>query len=208
WNIAPYSLGINVDCWWRRAKKIKLGEASALIPSPEDMILNLCVSLYHDNFERAALRGLCDIFHTIRYYSEETDWNLFEEIVRKSSIARPVNSLLHLVLKYFYDGKQPDFMHIPLRADVKFTAMVEQTFFNPYRYSHPFFTRILSAGTRRERMEIFFSGLFPSRAKMADTYSTRPGSFNLYIYYAYRPIELALKYGKSCLRLLRLRWAG
>jgi len=69
-------------------KKKKTGEISFLIPSPEDMLLHLCVSMYHNNYNKTALRGLCDIIHTIHYFSEETDWALFREVVRQSETAR------------------------------------------------------------------------------------------------------------------------
>jgi hypothetical protein len=205
WNVAGDSLGINVDRWWGRARKTRLGEGWVLIPSPEDMILHLCISLYHGNYNKAALRGLCDIFYTIRYFSEETDWKLFRELIEQSKIARPVYSILFLVRKYFDSSNQALSWLDHVHTDIKFTAMAEKIIFIPENEYYSLFMKSLAADTKWEKTKIIFADIFPSQEKMSKRYSIRADSAKVYIYYAYRPIELTVKYGRSLLKMFCFR---
>ncbi len=208
WNVTVDSPGINVNEWWGRAREIKLGEASVLIPSPEDMVLHLCISIYHGNYNKAALRGLCDIIHTIRYFSEKTDWKLFREAVGQSEIARPVYSILFLIRKYFDSSKQSLSWLDRVQVDLKFTAMVEKIIFNSDSDSYTVFMQSLAADTKWKKTKIFFNAIFSSRDKMSERYLVQSDSAKVYLYYAYRPIELSVKYGRSFLKMLCFRGSG
>lgn len=208
WNVAENSLDINVNKWWERAKKIKLGEASALIPSPEDMVLHLCISIYHGNYNKAALRGLCDIIHTIHCFSEEMDWKQFREAVGQSEIARPVYSILFLIRKYFDSSMQTLSWLDQVHLDFRFTAIVEKIIFNSDSDSYPLFMRSLAADTKWKKTKIIFNAVFSSRDKMSERYMVQSDSAMVYLYYAYRPIELSVKYGWSFLKMLCFRGSG
>lgn len=205
WNVAGDSLGIDVDRWWGRARKIRQGDAWVLIPSPEDMILHLCVSLYHGSYNKTALKGLCDIIHAISHFLKETDWKLFREAVDQSGIARPVYSILFLVRKYFNSSYNALSWLDHVHTDNKFTAMVENIIFSPENDPYAPFMRSLTADTKWGKTKLIYTDLFPSREKMAERYSIRPDSVKMYLYYAYRPFELAVKYGKSFLKVLCFR---
>lgn len=202
WDVTGDSYGINVSNWWGRSRKKRLGDASALVPSPEDMILHLCISLYHSNYNKAAIRGLCDIFHTIRYYSGETDWKLFQELVGRSGIARPVYSIMFLVRKHFDSRNQELSWLDHVHAEYKFTAMVEDIMLNQESLSYAHFMPLLSADTKLEKMKIIVNAVFSSREKMSQSHLIHADSVKIYLYYAYRPIELAVKYWGSFLRML------
>ena len=203
WKVAQDSLGIDVDKWWGRARNIRLGETSVLIPSPEDMILHICLNLYHGSYQRAVLRGLCDIAETLRYFSKEINRDEFYDIVRQSEIDRPVYSLLFLVRKYF-DGSNQLLPRLEAgHADLKFSAILERIIFGPWNVSHSVFMRTLSAETKWEKAKMVFTDIFPSQEKMSERYSIHPGSLKVYFYYAYRPFELIVKYGRSLLDVIR-----
>jgi len=205
WEVAQDTLGIDVNKWWERAKKTKLGEASALIPSPEDMILHLCVSLYHSNYHQAALRGFCDIIFTIRFHAEQMNWARFREAVSQSEIARPVYSLLHLVRKYFDDGQFLSWVKAE-PVDLKFSAMIERILFSSEDVPYGLLMRSLAADTLWKRTKMIFAGpLFPSRKEMSKRYPVRPDSLWVYLYYVYRPVDLVVKYGRSFLKMLCFR---
>lgn len=208
WNVAGDSLGINVNGWWKRARKIRLGEAPVLIPSPEDMVLHLCISLYHSNYNKAALRGLSDIFYTIRYFAGEIDWELFRGVVGQGEIAKPVYSILFLVRKYFDSTNKSLSWLDRVHVDDRFTAMVENIIFSQKGVSYTHFMRLLTADSRWKKTKIIFSDLFPSQENMSRRYLIESGSAKLYLYYAYRPIELVLKYAGSYLKMLSFRGPG
>ena len=203
WKVAHDSLGINVNKWWGRARKIRLRETSFLIPSPEDMILHICLNLYHGNYQRAVLRGLCDVDETLRYFSKEINWDMFHDIVTQSEIAKPVYSLLFLVRKYFDSNNQLLPWLKAEHVDLKFSAMLERMIFGPWNDSHSAFMRSLAAETKWEKAKMFFSDIFPSQEKMSERYSIRPDSPKIYLYYAYRPFELIVKYWRSLLDVIR-----
>lgn len=208
WDIAGDSLGNNVNRWWERARKIRVGEATALVPSPEDMVLHLCISLYHGNYDKAALRGLGDIYHTMCYFTGQTDWKLLRDEVSESGIAGPVYSLLSLVSKYFNIENETLSWLVHENTDHKLTVIMENMILDPEDASYSVFMRSLAADTKRGKMRIIINDVFPSREKMLKRYAIRPGSPMVYLCYAFRPIEMALKYGGSFVRMLCFRGAG
>jgi len=205
WKVAQDSLGINVDKWWGSANETRLRDTRVLTPSPEDMILHLCVSMYHGNYNKAALRGLCDIAATVQYFSKEINRDRFHDIVSKCEIARPVYSLLFLVRKYF-DGNNQLLPWLEAgHVDLKFSVILERIIFSTWNVSDSVFMRSLAAETNWEKAKMIFTGIFPSREKMSERYAVQSSSLKVYLYYAYRPFELLVNYGRSFLKMLCFR---
>lgn len=184
WKVAQDSVGINVNNWWERAKGLKWEKTSLLITAPEDMMLHICLSLYHGSYKKMALRGLCDINHTIRFFSEEINWKLFHETVSRSRIARPVYSLLFLVRKFFDNDDHLLSWIEQWPVDLKFAAMVEKIIFTPESEHYALFMRSLTADTTRENKNDF-QGHIPHQGnnvgKIPDTAFLVKGLFLLCI---------------------------
>jgi hypothetical protein len=67
---------IPVDDLWDRAKAVDLGPLTALVLSPEDLLLHLCLHLAHDNRFSGQIRDLCDISEVARDAAGTIDWSV------------------------------------------------------------------------------------------------------------------------------------
>ncbi|RJQ18901.1 MAG: hypothetical protein C4560_06705, partial [Nitrospiraceae bacterium] len=195
WHITQDPEGIDIGKWWERAGKAELHGVRALIPSPEDMVFHLCLHLHQEStIEKAALRGLCDIAGTLRYYEKEIDWTLFCEEVSRCNIARQVYAVLFLVKKHLHGDDLSLPRLKPEMGDGKFTALLEQLMLGPETVSYGPFLRFLTARTFWKKAHILFTALFPSREEMSGRYGASPCSLKTHYHYLSRPVELFAKY--------------
>jgi len=205
WHICRDSIGIDVRNWWKKARREEREGVPVFVPSPEDMVIHLCLSMFHGNYDSAVFRGLCDIYETLRCFSGEINWEHFRKTVVQSEISKPVFSLLYLVWKYFDSGDQKLLPVEQMPVDLKFCALLEKITFDQGSISYAVFMQALSADTVWKKTRLLFSEVFPSRERMSERYSTGPDSAKIYFYYAYRPFELALKYGRAFFNTLYFR---
>lgn len=74
-KILPNKEYVNITALWMRAEKVNLGEAEALILSPEDLVLHLCLhNCIHHCLENSFI-SCFDIAHTSMFYKGKLDWN-------------------------------------------------------------------------------------------------------------------------------------
>jgi len=208
WHVCQDYIGIDVKNWWKRAGIQERGGVPVFVPSPEDMVLHLCLSMFHGNYKSATLRGLCDIHETLRHFSNQINWELFCETVERSEISRPVYSLLYLVWKYFDNREQRLLPIEQMPVDSNFSVLLEEITFDPGSISYAVFMRALSADTVWKKTRLVFSEIFPSRERMSERYSTGPASAKIYFYYAYRLFELAVKYWRAFFEMFYFRKTG
>ncbi len=77
----PFMSRINADCLWEGAQTVNIAGFDALILSPENLILHLCVHLSEACF-LWGMKTLVDISESIRHYSRDLNWHL---LVRRSN---------------------------------------------------------------------------------------------------------------------------
>jgi len=81
---------------WQDARTVEVMNETALVLSPEKLILHLCVHLAYDDRFYRSLRSLTDIAATIAFHKESIDWTKFMTYVRAYNADRSVYYALWL----------------------------------------------------------------------------------------------------------------
>ncbi len=79
-TVAPVSLAI--DDFWQRARPAQIASVPALVLSPQDLLLSICIHLCARQYFVRTLRDLSDIAATIAVYGAELDW---DRLVREAT---------------------------------------------------------------------------------------------------------------------------
>lgn len=103
------ALHFDISGFWSRAQEVSIPPASlaqsggregirTLALAPEDLLIHLALNFFLDRRFRSvvALRQLCDIAESMRYYQASIRWQLFTENVLQYRLAGPVGCALHL----------------------------------------------------------------------------------------------------------------
>jgi Uncharacterised nucleotidyltransferase/Transglutaminase-like superfamily len=206
WRITRNLHGTYISKWWERAVGRDPMGYPILVPSPEDMLIHLSVHLFKHGYDNGfVLRGLCDIFETLRRYADEIDWKLLQDEIREQGIEKQVHSILQLARK-FYAPLDGSFIPINLdHADYRFLQVLEGSLFvdsgdapiNPHLLKSMMFDNF------PKRITYLLSMIFPSRQQMAERYPASPSSMMMFFYYLVRPFHLLARYGKSAARIFR-----
>jgi hypothetical protein len=200
----PASARIPIEDLWRRARPFGAG---ALVLSPDDLLLHLClhVSVHHQFC--AGLRSVCDISESIRYYCDEIDWTQ----VRHRAVQWRVGKYVYLALRLARDlvgAAVPEAVLDSLRpADldprvVAWTgAQIIPDELIPSPSEH--LAQLCGPKRLREKAALLLKTACPPPRVMARLYPASHGSKRIYLYYPVRWKDLFLKYGRSAWRLLR-----
>ena len=98
--ISPASrLQIPIDEFWRRARPTPIASVPALVLSPEDILISLCLHGSINCFSRV-LRDLVDITEVIRLYLEEINWDRLSKQARTYEVAKSVFYSLWLAERF------------------------------------------------------------------------------------------------------------
>lgn len=210
WNISESSLGIEMKPWWKRAQPVKLNACDVLIPSPEDMIIHLCIHLYNHGYDnRIFLRNLCDINETLRNHREDINWNLLRNLTEEYSIHKQVYSVLSLIRKlYDFDDVSHGWIS-QYNIDINFLAILNKRIFisqdSLYGELSPNLLKFLKISTMAQRMKMLFQKGFPSRDVISKTYSITTDQKKIYFYQVFHPFFLLLKHGKFIFSVYRIK---
>ena len=92
------ALHFDITGFWSRAQEASVAGTDSLVLAPEDLLIHLSLNFFLDRRFRSlmALRQLCDIAETIRYYQDSIRWQLFTDKVQEYRLAGPVGSTLYL----------------------------------------------------------------------------------------------------------------
>lgn len=92
------SLHFDISGFWSRAQGQSATGTQALVLAPEDLLVHLCLNFFLDRRYRSlnALRQLCDIAESTRYYHGSIRWQLFADVVHEYRLAGSVGSTLYL----------------------------------------------------------------------------------------------------------------
>lgn len=89
----------NTEGVWERAQTIKLGDAQALVLSPEDLISHLCLHLSGFDYFVGKIKNLADICEVIDYCAPRIEWDLILANANKGGYAR----LIFYPLRFAHD---------------------------------------------------------------------------------------------------------
>ena len=106
WSIArpdsPFE--IDLDGLWERAQRAEIVGVEALVLSPEDLILHLCLHSSFTHKFRVGLRMCWDIREVVSHYRDAIDWDLLVRRAQQWGIGRYVYLTLRLVRELLAAG--------------------------------------------------------------------------------------------------------
>lgn len=89
-------LHFDIDTVWQHASKTTLHGVDVLVPSPEHMVIHLCLHFFLDRrfTSGSSLKQLNDLASYLKVESEKIDWDFFIDEVQKNRLEGPVFSIL------------------------------------------------------------------------------------------------------------------
>jgi len=208
WYIEQY-LDLDMEKIWGTAQPAEIAGVNALVLSPEDLIVHLCMHLsFHHQFQFAGLRGLCDIKETIKHYDSQINWGKVKSRAEEWRVRNGV--YLSLLLSRDLTGaKIPDdalenlkpeiykdeFRELAIKRIFQHDAESEHSL-SPYFwqiwYSNSFFTKILCLSKL----------LLPSRQFISQKYPNSIKTKNKFYYYFIRMNDHFKRYFNMTWRIL------
>jgi len=208
WHIVRDPSLIDIDKWWARARVLTIGSCQAMMPSPEDILIHLCLHLFNHGYKTILLRDLCDISETLRYYRKEMNWNQLQDEINRFEIQKPVYTILSLLNELRKDNDNQLYRFDSHSVDLKLLALIENQIFRGKENSFPFpkqFVQSMAVDKFREKASILLETFFPPREIMAEQYPISMFSKKIYLYYVIRFFKIFLKYGFFRLEIFRLK---
>ena len=188
---------------WRSAVPARLGDAAALVMSPEFLLLHVCTHLACHHVFVFSLRALCDIAEIVRAHPA-IDWNLVVEHGRGHGWGRGVAAALRLASDHLGAAVPADAL-AALGADALDPAMLAEAMEHllasgamPDGLNHA--TNLLAiAGKhgRAQKLGALWNRIFVPRAELAMIYRVPESSARLALYYAVRLKDLLRRYAAS-----------
>jgi hypothetical protein len=211
WNFTENTLCADMRKWWERARSENLMGCCIKVPSPEDMLIHLCIHLYNHGYNNTyVLRGLCDIAETLQHYQTEIDWKLLQDEIKKHGIEAQVHSMLYLTGR-FYDQKSrlPRLINLN-RVDHHFLSILEKSLFVDQcnAPTNPFLLKSLFYDSFLKKVQYLLPKIFPSREEMYKRYPVSHSSKMVFFYYLVHPFHLAAKYGRYFAEIYRIKAGG
>lgn len=211
WNLSENSSDTDVRKFWKRARIRTVMGCRILVPSPEDMLIHLCIHLYNHGFrDKFLLRGLSDIFETLRHYEADIDWGLLRDAIKEQGIEKQVHSVLCLVKK-FYDRGEKALRSIRLDyADHRFLRILERSLFRgDYNVSvNSHLLRAMLCDNLLKKSWYLLCRVFVSPEEMSRRYPVSRFSVKMFFCYLVRPFHLMAKYGSSLVEICKTRAGG
>ncbi len=210
WNITRPGKPYHIEPWplWQQARRMTIAGQEAMVLSPEDLLLHLCVHTSYQHIFSFGMRPFCDIAETVRRFddrldldvvirrAEERNWNrgvfLALELSRDFTGAAIPDEVLNRLRP---DGYHPE-MAATARAQI-LTKKEESAAISPsmvqFAAQKGALTKIRTAWQR----------IFLPEDVMVTKYPIRPGSPRRYLYYAVRLWQLLTYHTGRMIRMSR-----
>jgi Uncharacterised nucleotidyltransferase/Transglutaminase-like superfamily len=206
WHVTGNFCNADMGKWWERAISWDLKGYRIVVPSPEDMLIHLCIHLFNHGYENGfILRCLCDILETLRHYGDGIDWKLLQAEITQQGIERQVHSILRLARK-FYASWEDSFVPLNLdHADHHFIRTLESSLFvdNGDAPINPHLLKSMMFDGLARKIRYLLPRIFPSRRQMAERYPSSTFPLMVIPYYLVRPVHLLARYGRSAMKIFR-----
>ena len=207
-DLTPANLRVNIEDVWGRARPAVIAGVEALVLSPEDLLLHLCLHLaVKQLFRSVGLRTFCDIRETIRHYSGQIQWKELTNHAAKWGAGNSVYLTL-LLAGNLLGAQVPSDALEALKPDnpdphIKAWA-IEQIFHGTIDLPDlsPYFWQLWQPGSFREKITCFLNLIFPPPEFISQEYPTSYGSPKNYLYYLSRLRNHLPRYGRAMWRML------
>ncbi len=210
WTL-PSMDAAGVEGFWERARRVEMAGCTALILSPEDLLIHLSVhaSLHH-RFG-AGLRPLCDIAAAIDCYRDALDWKKLLTQARACGVVNATYLTLYVAHELVNADVSQKALHAMARRNFDpalFEWAKQQIYTRSKEISDPSgmsprLARLLGSGSYKEKLRKLLGAAFPPRDQIAKMYSLSKDSLGVYVAYAWRWKDLLILRGGVVLRLLR-----
>lgn len=193
---------------WRLAVPVKLGDADALVMSPELLLLHVCVHLAYHHFFAFDLRALCDIVEIVRAYPA-LDWAAVVDLGRRHHCGRGIAVALSLARDHLGaavpadaleaiggDALDPDLLGDALEQLATYVEISNELRFAPNLMA---FT---GASGAREKVAALWKRILVPRTELGQIYGVSEHSARINFYYAVRLRDLVRSYAASARELI------
>lgn len=198
---------VDLDGVWSRAQSARFGETAALVLSPEDLLLHLCIhTVAHAADMR--IRMLCDIVEILCHFEKTLNWAVLIERARRWSVSRCLYVLLRL---------SRELLRAPVGQD-RLSAL-QPDGFEEHRYilaleglldTHDggwkttlATSRLWSSKGMKAKIQFIADRLFLSRETMSLMYFVPADSWRIFFYYPVRAKELLARHSRGAWSLLQ-----
>jgi hypothetical protein len=195
---------IDAEGLWERARTAWIARVEALVLSPEDLLLHLCLHAAFQHGFRVPLRHIYDIVATIQHHGPELDWRGLVRAAETSGLSRICYYALAVAESLLGAGVPAEALTAleTSGCDPRMVAVIRE-----YVLLHP--THPAPGGIQEmfqtrgwlEGMRSLLRSLFPSPARLREMYALAPGSKAVYGYYLIRPWDLFLRRGRFLAQL-------
>lgn len=209
WSIARPTVrfDVDIDGLWERARPIEIAGVEALVLSPEDLILHLCLHASFSHKFRLGMRACWDILEVVRHYQDVMDW---DEVVRRAQQWR-IGRYVYLTLRLVRELLAVDIPATTIAAleppdfPPEVVAWARTCIFSPENDDSvsPSMAQLWTPGKLNSKLSVLRRSLYPSRAAMARIYPTAPDSPRIYLYYPVRWADLLVRYWRYAWGLWR-----
>jgi len=203
----PFSSKVDLDGLWDRTQEVSFNGIEALMLSPEDLILHLCLhSALNHGFENG-LMPLIDIFNTVGHYEAKIDW----ERVLVGAANCGTKRCLWLVLAM---AKKLAGASIPNRIvetigvnndGLDALKCAQELLFADSQGITPRMASLLNDEELFRKFVKILGNAFPPRQTMVNIYPLAKGSLSIYLLYLSRIWNLFKKRGAIICQVLTSR---
>ena len=192
WNIAA-KFRVDISRWWSRSLSIDRQGLKVLLPSPEHMIIHLCIHLYHHTYNPARMkRGIGDICQTFMAFSEKIAYRVLASEIEACGTVSIVYPVLSLIKRHVrtVSAILPD--DIPSGSS-KFFAALEDRLFLASDALGPFIV-CFAEDSLTGCLSVLSSALVPDTGGICKQYNAAPHSANMYYGYLAHVLKSLNKY--------------
>lgn len=209
WTIAKPRSPFDIDLpgLWERARPARIAGVEALVLSPEDLILHLCLHVAFAHQFRAGLRAFWDVHEVARHHGDALDWEVVVRRAQQWGVGRYVYLTLRLVQELL--AAEIPATAIAALQPPGFTPEVvgwaRTCVFTPEHDSSvsPSMARLWTSRRLGAKVTVLWHTLYPSRSTMTRIYRVPAGSRRVYLYYLVRWADLLFRYGRHAWGLWR-----
>lgn len=214
WSILPpqFPFPIDTDGQWERSRPVIIAGVEAAVFCPEDLLLHLCLHAGCTHGFEPGLRLFNDIIEILRQHEADIDWSLVHRLTREWGVGKSVYLTLKLAMELL-GARLPEGFLEDLRPgdfDERFVVLAKNQIFSrrpqttkPPLSMAPAVAQFWEASRFRDKVTLFWKGLFISRKSMARLYPVPSDSLRIYFYYVVRLRDLLRTYGRDVWRWLK-----
>jgi len=176
-------LQFDISGFWSRAQEAEIAGARALVLTPEDLLLHLCLKFFADTRGEypsyRALGKLVDISETLNHYRDVMRWDQFVQRILEARFSGPVGCALLTTRELLLNGPSEDLLvrlaHEETTAQ-NFSPFITRKVLRPPKsrwYFHQLIDPPDPTGTTREMMSAL-RRMVSSRVALETRYGPKP----------------------------------